>query len=136
MPAKLNYGFLCDGAMLVHGKWTYQGIFSIIHSSAFPAVHPEAVLAFQFVGAVGKHTLRVELVDSSGQRVMQELQKAIECFEFRENNFALALRGIPLPAPGFFAFRMFLDADAEPFGVVEFRVELLKPATGPGRKGP
>jgi len=134
MPAKLNYGFLCDGAMLVHGKWTYQGIFSLIHSTAFPAVHAEAVLAFQFVGPVGAHTLRVELVDSSGKQVMPELRKPIECLEFRENNFALTLRGIPLPAPGFYAFKVFLDAEAEPFGVVEFRVEVLKAATG-GMKG-
>ena len=134
MPAKLNYGFLCDGAMLVHGKWTFQGLFSIIHSSAFPAVHPEAVLAIQFVGPVGAHTLRVELADSSGKPVMPELRKPIECLEFRENNFALTLRGIPLPGAGFYAFRVFLDAESEPFGVIEFRVELLKGMSGPARK--
>ncbi|HEY3226809.1 MAG TPA: hypothetical protein VGK61_07445 [Planctomycetota bacterium] len=134
MPAKLNYGFLCDGAMLVHGKWTYQGLFTVIHSVAFPAVHPEAVLAFQFEGPVGAHTLRVVMTDSSGKLVMPEMRKAIECLEFRENNFALTLRGMPLPAAGFYTFKVFLDAETEPFGVVEFRAELLKPSSGAGRK--
>ena len=127
MGAKFKYGFLCDGAMVVHGKWTYQGIFSIIHAPAFPTVHPEAVLVFQFSGPVGAHTLRVQLTDSTGKQLMPESRQPIECAEFKDTDVAVNIRGLLLKTPGFYAFKVFLDADTEPFGVVDFRAELLKP---------
>jgi hypothetical protein len=134
MPAKLNYGFLCDGAMVVNGKWTYQGLFSAIHAITFPAIHGEAVLAFQFVGPVGAHTLRVQFTDSSGKHVMPEVRQAIECLEFQENNVALNLRGMSLPAPGFYSFKMLLDDETQPFGVVDFQAIHLKPPAPGGKK--
>jgi hypothetical protein len=122
MTARLKYGFLCDGAMLVAGKWTYQGLFDRIHTFKFPTVHPEAVLAAKFSGPVGSHKLRVQLTDSTGRLVLPELSQPIECPEFVDNTIALRLQNLSFSSPGFYSFHLFLDADATPFGSVEFQV--------------
>jgi hypothetical protein len=119
MLAKLKYGFLCDGAMLAAGKWTYQGVFERIHSFAFPVIHPEAVLAFKFNGSVGPHTLRVDFVDSKGAVLAPVFRQPIECREFADNVVTINLRGLALPTPGFYAFNLYLDEEREPFGVID-----------------
>ena len=131
MAAKLKYAFLCDGAMLVHGKWTYQGIFSVINCVAFPSVQREAVLGLQFIGPVGPHALRLQFVDSKGKQITPEMRQPIECREFMDTTVTANLQGLPLPSEGFYSFKIFLDEEREPFGIVEFRANLVRPNAPP-----
>jgi hypothetical protein len=121
MPARWKYGFLCDGAMQVYGKWTYQGIFGEINALAYPAVHAEAVLAFRFNGPVGPHVLRIQLTDSAGKAVSPAARLTIECQEFKDNEIVVTLKPLGIPAAGFYSFQIFMDEEAQPFGTIEFR---------------
>lgn len=130
MSAKLKYGFLCDGAMVVHGKWTYQGIFTAINCIAFPTIHTHAVLAMQFTGPVGAHAIRFSLVDSGGKPILPEFRQVMECLEFVDSTVMVNLDGIPLPTEGFYSFKVYLDQDVEPFGTIEFRTALIRQKPG------
>ena len=121
MSAKLKYAFLCDGAMVVQGKWTFQGLFSVINAVMFPVVHPQAVLVLQFMGPVGAHALRVHYLDSSGRLLGPELKCLVDCQEFMETTVIVTLGAIQIPAEGFYHFKVLMNQDMEPFADVEFR---------------
>ena len=134
MPAKIKYGFLCDGAMRVYGKFTYQGLFTNINSPGFPAGVPEACLCFKFNGPIGPHILKVKLVNSEGNVVGNEISQPIECREFVDNEVVVELKPLVLPAPGFYNYRLSLDDDDECFGEIELQGIILK-QTGPSKQG-
>jgi len=121
MPAKMKYGFLCDGAMRVHGKFTYQGVFDRIQSPQFPAGAQEACLCFKFTGPVGPHILRIQLVDSQGSLIAKEQRRPIECREFVDNEIVITFKPLILPKPGFYAFRIFLDDEVAPIGEIDIQ---------------
>lgn len=121
MPAKAKFAVLCDGAMIVHGKWTIQGIFDRLYASSFPAVIPESDLAFQFSGPVGPHVIRIEFTDAKGEQVRKPHRQLVECREFMENRVKITLKNLGIPHPGFFTFKLCLDEETIPFAEVELQ---------------
>jgi hypothetical protein len=135
MPAKWKYGFICDGAMQVQGKWTYQGVFTKIHSFGLPAMHPQLSVGFSFNAAVGAHTLKIVLVGSEGKPVAPELRMTVECREFEDTEIIFGVGPLLLPAEGFYSFRVHLDDEPKPIGEIEFQVLLAK-APGASKEAP
>lgn len=125
MPAKWKYGFLCDGAMQVFGKWTFQGVFDRIQAVQFPAIHPALFLVFKFNGPVGPHTLKIHLEDSKGKRILPEIRVPMECREFTDSDAIFKVGPIPILGPGFFLFKAYLDEEKEPMGTVELQVHQI-----------
>ena len=134
MPAKLTYGFLCDGAMQVMGKWTYQGVFTNIQAMKYPAIHPVAILVIRFNAAVGPHILRIKYVNSEGAIIAPEARSPIECREFSDAEATATLQPLKIPAPGFYAFKLFLDEDEKSFGEVEFQALVITPGGKTSKK--
>jgi hypothetical protein len=135
MSAKLRFGFLCDGAMKVQGKWTFQGVFDRIYAQEFPALHGQAILSLKFSGPVGAHTLRMKLVNSKGETILPEIRQPIECREFQDNEVVLTVNGLPLPAAGFYTFNLYLDEQEQAFGTVEFNATYLPRPSHPNQGG-
>ena len=124
----LHYGFLCDGAMEVQGKWTFQGLFTNINCTGFPTLIPESKLAFRFSGPVGAHILEIRLVKQTDLKTLfARTKKPVECKEFSTNDVVMSLRNLPLPTEGFYAFYLHLDDNEPAFGSIEFRASAIKP---------
>ena len=121
MSAKLKYAFLCDGAMVVQGKWTFQGLFSVINAYVFPVLHPQMILAMEFAGPAGAQVLRIHYLDSCGKMLGPEVKHLVECPEFTDATVIVSFSPTPIPSAGFYHFKVWMNQDPEPFADVEFR---------------
>ena len=67
---------LCDAATEMLGKLNVLGTFDTITAGALPAVHPHCALALRMRFSqveVGKHSVRINIVDADGRPVLPSL---------------------------------------------------------------
>jgi len=108
MPNKLNAMLLCDGAMVVGGKATVQGIFDNIMCPLMPTILSPFTVFVRFHADLGPHELKVRMVNILDQEIFFAERAAIvrndgayEC--------AVPLPGLPIAEYGVYDFRFYID---------------------------
>lgn len=114
----INYAHLCDYAMVANDKMSVIGIFSAIRTTAFPAVHPTASVAFELslaAAEVGRPaTADIKVRDSDGNEVMgvqlkldtQGTAKPGTTHQFRA---VIPMINLRFEKPGQYEFAFFLN---------------------------
>ena len=107
---------LCDYAQDVLGKLTVIGAFDAITAREFPSTHPllcvAARIRFQ-VYELGRHEVRVELVDASGERMVPPVEGVMNVNGIGGGsacaNMALNLANLRLEREGSWKLALFVD---------------------------
>lgn len=107
---------LCDFAQDVLGKLTVIGAFDAITAREFPSTHPllcvAARIRFQ-VYELGRHEVRVELVDASGERMVPPVEGVMNVNGIGGGsacaNMALNLANLRLEREGSWKLALFVD---------------------------
>ena len=100
------------------GKLNVLGIFDTINSNHFPATHPELrlVVSIEFTVAEceTERELTVDFIDQDGNRVIRISQpfsvpRPKAAGSRIVHNAIMHLRGLPIPHPGTFEFRVLMN---------------------------
>ena len=97
-------------------KLILAGVFDAVFSQVYPVTYGRTFLAFRvhFGPTEGiEHTIQVQLVDPDGNRLV-EVGGPIELPDLADDfggdaQFVMDFAGLPLPAPGVYAFDVFID---------------------------
>jgi hypothetical protein len=94
------------------GKQTLLGLFSTIHASEFPTVHPIMALHIALTDGHGKTPIRVRLIDASEQHdPLFEQEQEVEFQDPRVTvNVDIHLSGLRFEAPGEYRFQLYAGA--------------------------
>jgi hypothetical protein len=141
-PMQLAFAFLADAAQFSpDGKVSLLGgDFDTVYAESFPSQHPDATLVVKLkvqpTECNRDHRLRVEFIDSDGNRVIPSLELPFKP-ELRPEQphrpvgvgLALQLRGLPIAKEGDYAFHVLVD-DLE-VAVVELKAVVRRTKPSP-----
>jgi hypothetical protein len=104
------------------GKVTLVGIFENISSASFPCRHESLAVYAKLTDAEGSYDFRLELIHlDTAKRVADVTVPGRASSRLGTGEVVLRLRGVPLPSPGLYEFR--LSANGQYVGSKTFRAE-------------
>ena len=110
---------LCDHAQDLAGKLVVVGTFDTIYASSFPVVHPSCSIAIRIrfnKEEVGKHKLKVALLDSNKKEIMPPIDGEMK-IDIQPNkdyaylNAAIGLASIKFEKAGKYSVELKIDND-------------------------
>ena len=113
------------------GKWCIIGVFEKILSQSFPCLHPSLGLFVRVEDAHGEYEVKIEFRDAA-DRVLGSFEGMTLQVNDRLASVAFGVQtiGLPLPAPGRYFFKLFLNGEVLMDHPVD-AVQLSPPGGGP-----
>jgi len=94
------------------GKWCVIGIFDRINVAAFPAIHHSLGLFVNLSDAQGTYDVKIQFCDSKDQTLAEFKDMRLEVKSVQSPaTFGLQTMALPLPAPGRYFFKLYLNHD-------------------------
>ena len=103
---------LCDEVLNSSGKNSLIGIFDKVTSAVFPAVHFRLYIYAKLADGAGTYELRVQYVDVDESKAIIDavIPQPVEWkAEGEPLDITIQQQGLPIPHPGRYEFRLFLD---------------------------
>ncbi len=108
---------LCDAATADGGKLSMLGAFDTVRTAKFPAVHPHCSIALRirFLRIEeGEHKIKVQFMDSDGQKVLHPMESVINVNAFPGQssvsvNFILNIQGLKFEKGGEYSIDLAVD---------------------------
>jgi hypothetical protein len=126
-----NAMLICDNTIREEGtgKISLIGIFGVVYSPAFPAVHPSLCVYLNIADALGRYRLRLDLMQADSMRVIGRGEGELEVTDReRPAEFVFQLLGLAFEGPGRYQFNLY--ANNELLGSKSFNVVLSKQPPG------
>lgn len=131
-PPKLLAALICD--QVIRDRTTLKpsliGVFSDIHTSKFPAVHPRMTLFFQLTNGHGKVKLTIRLVDvgNNEEEIHEPLEGEITFQDARQTlEFEIEVLNVMIQHEGEYRVQIFSGSDL--LGERQFYVRPLNQKT-------
>lgn len=111
---KLNYAHLCDLAFLSQGgKANVIGIFKVIYSNQFPAIHPKfsVITSLTLDNLIGKHQQNLKIVEEEdGKKIGPIIDFNFEVNNKKQEvNLISDIVNIAFEKPGKYSLKIILD---------------------------
>lgn len=111
----VEFSILADQASFNSGKLSITGIFETIAATTFPAVHGKCFVVTkirQKGTSNASHTLRIALEDESGKEMLTSKEEPFTLSGTDASyTHTLEILNLPLPAPGNFRIKTYVDKD-------------------------
>ena len=112
-PTPVPIAFLiCDQTSqdVTTGKTTIVGVFSDIWAEQFPASHVSTFLYTKLIDCEGEYEFRIEFVQVATQDgLLEAIGEIASESRHRYTEFVLPSPPLPLPAPGEYEFRLWMN---------------------------
>ncbi len=113
VPTPVPVAFLvCDQTSVdaATGKITIVGVFSLIRVQRFPAIHAAVSLYVKLIDCDGEYKSSIEFVQVATQgRLLETGGKILSESRHEYTEFVLQIPSLPLPAPGDYEFRLWMN---------------------------
>ena len=115
-PPSLLAALICD--QVIRDRTTLKpsliGVFTDIHASKFPAVHPRMTLFFQLTNGHGKIGLTIKLVDvgNNDEEIHEPLEGAVTFQDARQTlEFEISVLNVSIPHEGEYRVQIFIGSE-------------------------